>query len=73
MSTRTVGRRVLGRHYPADVALGVADPHQASEGEGVAVDFNSCAVQYRKSHDHEGDVFTFSPNANGVRLFFSQG
>ena len=36
----------------ADSALGVADPHQASEGEGVAVDFNSRVGQYRKSHGH---------------------
>ncbi len=37
----------------ADSALSVADPHQASEGEGAAVDFNSRAGQYRKSHRHE--------------------
>ena len=32
---------------------GVADPHQASEGEGGAVDFNSRVGQDRESHGHE--------------------
>lgn len=44
---------LLVARLAVDSALGVADPHQASEGEGGAVDFNSRAGQYSKSHSHE--------------------